>query len=146
DFRPGAAFSSATDGWLGGPVHIAAGPRPDHLRAWPVALRAPLTAAVSAPGQPTGSIDSAALAVGGDGAVARCTPGSGWQREFLLTASGSVARPLLRGVAWPEPNRAHAVGDLGSMWMWRGETGLWEKDPAAPIGFEGNLMGVAFQP
>ncbi len=30
------------------------------------------------------------------------------------------------------------------MWMWRAETGLWEKDPAAPIGFERNLMGIAF--
>ena len=67
-------------------------------------------------------------------------------REFLLSSSGAVSKPLLRGVAWPEPGRAHAVGDLGAMWLWRAETGLWERDPATPVGFEGNLMGVAFQP
>jgi hypothetical protein len=32
------------------------------------------------------------------------------------------------------------------MWQWRADTGLWERDPAAPIGFEGNLQSVAFQP
>ncbi len=40
-----------------------------------------------------------------------------------------MSKPLLRGVAWPEPGRAHAVGDLGAMWLWRAETGLWERDP-----------------
>src|SRR6201999_2039998 len=54
--------------------------------------------------------------------------------------------PTLRGVAWADETRAHAVGDLGAMWMWRSDTGLWEKDPAAPIGFEGNLVDVAFDP
>ena len=76
----------------------------------------------------------------------RYSPGAGWVREFLLSSSGAVSKPLLRGVAWPEPGRAHAVGDLGAMWMWRAETGLWERDPATPVGFEGNLMGVAFAP
>jgi len=55
-------------------------------------------------------------------------------------------RNTLRGVAWPEPSRAYAVGDLGAMWLWRSETGLWERDPAAPVGFESNLLGVAFDP
>ena len=32
------------------------------------------------------------------------------------------------------------------MWLWRSDTGLWEKDPAAPIGFEAHLMDVAFDP
>ena len=32
------------------------------------------------------------------------------------------------------------------MWLWRADTGLWEKDPAAPIGFEAHLMDVAFDP
>ena len=146
-YRPTAAFSGPDDGWLEGPVRIGAeAPPPQRLAAWPVAVRAPFTAAVSAPGAARGAVDSAALAVGQDGAVARHVTGKGWTREFLLTASGAVARPLLRGVAWPEPGRAHAVGDLGSMWMWRAETGLWERDPASPVGFEGNLMGVAFEP
>jgi len=46
-----------------------------------------------------------------------------------------VVRNTLRGVAWPEPKRAHAVGDSGAMWLWREETRLWERDPGAPIGF-----------
>ena len=32
------------------------------------------------------------------------------------------------------------------MWLWRGETGLWEHDPATPINFRDNLDGVAFDP
>ena len=32
------------------------------------------------------------------------------------------------------------------MWLWRGETGLWEPDPAAPYNFRGNLLGIAFDP
>ena len=32
------------------------------------------------------------------------------------------------------------------MWLWRGETGLWEKDPAMPVNFRGNLLGIAFDP
>ena len=32
------------------------------------------------------------------------------------------------------------------MWLWRGEIGLWEHDPATPLNFRGNLLGVAFDP
>ena len=32
------------------------------------------------------------------------------------------------------------------MWLWRGETGLWERDPATPINFSDNLLGIAFDP
>ena len=32
------------------------------------------------------------------------------------------------------------------MWLWRGETGLWERDPATPLNFRGNLLGIAFDP
>ena len=71
----------------------------------------------------------------------RYAPGAGWTREFLLSSSGAVSKPLLRGVAWPEPGRAHAVGDLGAMWMWRAETGLWERDPAAPDRLRGQPDG-----
>jgi len=62
------------------------------------------------------------------------------------TSTGAVSSPLLRGVAWPESGRAYAVGDDGAMWLWRRETGLWEKDQAAPIAFDGDLMGIAFDP
>ena len=32
------------------------------------------------------------------------------------------------------------------MWLWRAETGLWEKDPATPLNFRGNMLGIAFDP
>lgn len=140
------AFASADSGWLEGPTQIGALSAPDRLRRWPVALRAPLVDAVAAPAATSGALDAGALAAGVDGAVARFVPGQGWVREFLLSSSGAVARPRLRGVAWPEPGRAHAVGDGGAMWLWRADTALWERDPAAPVGFEGQLLDVAFDP
>jgi hypothetical protein len=152
DDAPGGAFYTPSDGWLEGPVQITANPVPQRLSSWPVAARAPLTAVAAQPGTTPGEADRSAigqqaLAVGADGAVARYEPGKGWQREFLLTSSGAVSSPTLRAVAWPEPNRAYAVGNLGAMWLWRAETGLWEKDPAAPPqGFEGDLDGIAFDP
>lgn len=147
DNAPGGAFFSPQDGWLEGPVQVTTAQQPARLAGWPVSARAPFTAAASAPGSMPGDPGAQALAVGAEGAVARYTPGHGWEREFLLTGSGAVSSPTLRGVAWPDPNRAFAVGDLGAMWVWRGETGLWEKDPAAPLnGFQGNLLGIAFSP
>jgi hypothetical protein len=144
---PGGAFYGLDDGWLEGPVQITQGRQPSRLVAWPVSARAPLTAVAPAPGTTPGDPSSQALAVGAEGSVARYNPGHGWEREFLLTGSGAVSSPTLRDVAWPDPNRAFAVGDLGAMWVWRGETGLWEKDPAAPLnGFQGNLLGIAFDP
>ena len=32
------------------------------------------------------------------------------------------------------------------MWLWRGETGLWEPDPATPLNFDDNMLGIAFDP
>jgi len=147
DNASGGAFYSPTDGWLEGPVQITAATQPQRLASWPVSARAPFTSVAPAPGTTPGDPGAQALAVGADGVVARYTPGQGWQREFLLTGSGAVSSPTLRAVAWPEPDRAYAVGDLGAMWLWRAETGLWEKDPAAPpAGFQGDLDGVAFDP
>jgi len=146
NFIGGASFSATDKGWIGGLVEVGAQERPRRLARWPVAARAPLTAVAGEPGSSRAALDAGALAVGVDGAVARYMPGKGWRREYLLSASGSVVRQTLRGVAWPEGDRAHAVGDTGAMWQWRKDSGLWERDPAAPIGFEGNLMGVAFDP
>jgi hypothetical protein len=143
---PSGAFYSPTDGWLEGPVQITGQAVPQRLASWPVSARSPFTAVVSAPGSAPGQLGSQALAVGAQGVVARYTPGQGWTREFLLTSTGAVSAPSLRAVAWPELDRAYAVGDLGAMWLWRSETGLWEKDPAAPVGFQGNLLGLAFDP
>jgi hypothetical protein len=144
---PGGAFYTPSDGWLEGPVQITGRPVPQRLTSWPVSARAPFTAVAPQPGTAPGDPSAQALAVGADGAVARYVQGQGWQREFLLSSSGAVSSPMLRAVAWPEPNRAFAVGDLGAMWVWRAETGLWEKDPAAPPeGFQGDLDGIAFDP
>jgi hypothetical protein len=146
NFRPSGAFASLDSGWLEGPVEIAGKTQPVRLTAWPLSARAPLADVAAAPGDSPGGIGSAALAVGADGVVVRYEPGRGWQREFLLSSSGSVNRATLRGVAWPEPARAHAVGDRGAMWMWNAADDIWVSDPGVPIGFEGNLMDVAFDP
>jgi hypothetical protein len=150
----GAAFSSAKEGWLGKeglPVHLTLEPVASRLEAWPVSFRQPLLALAPQPGAPVGSLSSEMLAVGAQGEVARYVPGQGWLPESLLGPSGRREAPVLRAVAWPTPSRAYAVGDcpLGAsqctqMWLWRGETGLWEPDPATPYNFRGNLLGIAF--
>jgi hypothetical protein len=145
----GAAFSSPREGWLGNfqlPVHITLEPSPSVLSPWPVSFRHALVAVAPQPDAPVGALDSEALAVGDLGEVARYQPGKGWLPESLLGSGGRREEPRLRAVAWPTPSRVYAVGDEGAMWLWRGETGLWEPDPAAPYNFRGNLLGVAFDP
>jgi hypothetical protein len=145
----GAAFASPTEGWLGNvrmPVHITQHPAPNRLTPYPAPFHDALLAIAPQPGAPVGSLSSQALAVGDRGEVARYTPAQGWLPESLLTPGGRHAEPRLRAVAWPTPTRAYAVGELGQMWRWRGETGLWEADPGAPRNFRGNLLGVAFDP
>ncbi len=145
----GAAFASAREGWLGKqllPVHLTTEPAPDRLTPWPVSFRYALLAIAPQPEAPVGALSSEALAVGDHGEVARYEPGQGWQPESLLGPGGQRQTPRLRAVAWPTPSRAYAVGDLGQMWLWRGETGLWESDPATPLNFRGNLLGIAFDP
>jgi hypothetical protein len=146
NFRASGAFLSADSGWLEGPVEISSKAPPSRLQPWPVSIRAPLTDVTSSPGTSPGTVGSGALAVGADGSVVRYEPGRGWRREFLLSSSGSVNKATLRGVAWPEPSRAQAVGDQGAMWQWNAADALWIPDPGVPIGFEGNLMDVAFDP
>jgi hypothetical protein len=159
----GAAFSSATEGWLGRmrlpPEHLTLTPEPNLLQNYPVPFSHPLLAIAPQPGAPAGALSSQALAVGEDGEVARYSPGAGWHPESLLSAGGTRATPPLRAVAWPTPSRAYAVGGAGprtnsatngqsqqQMWLWREETGLWEVDPATPINFTKNLLGIAFDP
>ena len=150
--RYGAAFSTPTEGWLGYsamPVHLALAPKlqPSRLQPWPVSFRHPLVAVAPEPGAPVGALSSGALAVGENGAVARYKPGEGWLPESLLGPGGRAETKVrLRAVAWPTPHRAYAVGEEGEMWLWRAETGLWERDPATPINFRANLYGIAFDP
>jgi hypothetical protein len=144
----GAAFASAREGWLGQvelPVHLTMSPLPSQLTNWPVPFRHALLALAPQPGVPVGVAGSQALAVGDRGEVARYQPGTGWLPESLGIGK-SHPTPRLRAVAWPRPARAYAVGDEGAMWLWRGETGLWEPDPGAPVNFQGNLLGIAFDP
>jgi len=146
NFRPSGAFAGPDDGWLEGPVQISSEAPLSRLRSYPAALRAPLGDVTPQPGAARGALGSRALAAGLDGGIARYFPDRGWTREFLTSSSGSVSKASLRGVAWPEADRAHAVGDLGAMWQWNADNDLWEPDPGAPVGFEGNLMDVAFEP
>ena len=144
----GAAFSSPTEGWLGYsvPVHLTATPESSRLDYWPVATRHPLLAIAPEPDVPVASLSSEALAVGQSGGVARYKPGVGWLPESLFGPGERIEQPNLRAIAWPTTNRAYAVGEEGEMWLWRGETGLWERDPATPINFRDNLYGIAFDP
>ncbi len=139
----GIAFSRPDEGWLND-VHVTRNLVASPLAVWSVPVRRPLTAIASGAGA-AGDLGTPALAVGLDGNVLRYTPGQGWDGEVRLSGSG-VARDDLRGVAWPLPSVAFAVGDEGTMWRWRQATGLWESDPAAPVDFVGHLTGVAFQP
>jgi hypothetical protein len=150
----GAAFSNSREGWLGNyrlPVHLTTKPESNLLEPWPVSFRHALVAVAPQPGVPVGALSSEALAVGDLGEVARFKPNVGWLPESLFGPKGRET-PRLRAVAWPTPNRAYAVGDAGvdenetEMWLWRGETGLWEPDPATPYNFRGNLLGIAFDP
>jgi hypothetical protein len=145
----GAAFANDHEGWLGQqllPVHLTQKPLASRLAQWPVPFRHALLALAPQPGAPVGALTSQVLAVGDDGEVGRFVPGAGWQPESLLDGTGHHQTPRLRSVSWPTSGRAFAVGDEGAMWLWRGETGLWESDPAAPLNFRGNLLGVAFDP
>lgn len=145
----GAAFSDPREGWLGQarlPVHLTLNPIPSRLAPWPVSFHHTLVAIAPQPGVPTGALASEAIAVGDQGEVARYEPGKGWLPESLFGPGEKVETPRLRAVAWPTPKRIYAVGDKGEMWLWRAETGLWEKDPATPIDFRGNLLGIAFDP
>jgi hypothetical protein len=145
----GAAFSTPREGWLGQlqlPVHLTLKPAESRLTPWPAPFRHALLALAPSPTSAVGSLSSEALAVGDEGEVARYAPGRGWVPESLLGPGGRHETPRLRAVAWPTPPRAYAVGDRGQMWLWRGETGLWEPDPAEPLNFRGNLLGIAFDP
>jgi hypothetical protein len=150
-----AAFASPTEGWISSVVSGGAASAkveritlsaPPKLKSWPLPFRRPLTAIAPAPGTTPGDPNAEALAVGDQGQIARYKPNEGWSPEFLYNAAGEVQTPRLRGVAWPEANRAYAVGDGGAMWVWRSETDLWEPDPAAPLGLHANLTAIAFSP
>jgi hypothetical protein len=143
----GANPSSADDGEGQSQVIVLApGGTGDQLQEESVPFRRPLLAVAQAPGSVPGEPGAQAIAVGVEGQIAHYIPGQGWRPEALYDSAGRVKTPTLRGVAWPEPGRAYAVGDEGEMWVWRAETGLWEPDPAKPYSFVANLTAIAFSP
>jgi hypothetical protein len=166
---PGAAaFSSPRQGWIADGVdestalnklvegadgagqsqviEVTTNPSGDQLHEESVPFRHPLLALAQAPGTALGDPGAEAIAVGAEGEIGRYEPSKGWRPEALYDAAGKAQTPTLRGVAWPEPSRIYAVGDNGTMWLWRAETGLWEPDPAKPFNFIGNLTAIAFAP
>ncbi|MCL2769502.1 MAG: hypothetical protein FWD42_05250, partial [Solirubrobacterales bacterium] len=154
----GSAFGAPQSGWIGqgSPeggqdsegnaqlVRAGESAQGDRLQEEPVPFGRPLLAVAQAPGTAPGDPNAEAIAVGVGGEIGRYIPNEGWRAESLYGASGEQA--TLRGVAWPERGRAYAVGDNGTMWLWRADTGLWEPDPATPYNFIGNLSAVAFSP
>jgi len=125
---------------------LTTSPQASELRADSLPFEHPLLAVATAPGVPAGSASSSALAVGLDGEVGRYTAQSGWQPESLLNGAGVAQTPTLRGVAWPEPDRAYAVGDNCAMWVYEAATKLWESDPAKPYNCTKNFTAIAFEP
>jgi hypothetical protein len=146
----GAAFSSPLEGWLAPQeglqlTRLSTSREPDLLQPWPVDFRRPLTAIAAQPGTVPGELGAQAITVGVLGEVAHYFPGQGWVPEALLSSIGQAEEAELRGVAWPEPGRAYAVGTHGAMWLWQQSTGLWEPDPARPPNlFLANFTGIAF--
>jgi hypothetical protein len=154
-----AAFDSPAQGWLDVASHtgdtadfqgqsqlleVTSQPQGDRLQETPVPFRRPLLALAQAPGSTPGDPGAQAIAVGVEGETGRYVAGEGWSAEALYNSRGEAEHPTLRGVAWPEPERAYAVGDHGAMWVWRAATGLWEPDPAKDPNFVGNLTAIAF--
>lgn len=127
-------------------IGLTTHPAGDQLQEESVPFRHALLAVAQAPGTAPGDPEAEALAVGLAGQIGRYLPGQGWQPESLYNSAGQAVTPTLRGVAWPEPHRAYAVGDDGAMWMWMKETGYWVPDPAKPFNFIGNLTAIAFEP
>ena len=50
--------------------------------------------------------------------------------------AGAASRRVAHAGACLRGRRSHP-GKVNQMWLWRGETGLWEKDPAEPLNFRG---------
>jgi hypothetical protein len=143
----GIETANAADGEGQSPaIELAPNGPANELGEESVPFRRPLYALAQAPGTAPGDPSAAAIAVGEKGQIAHYSPGEGWRPEALYDSNGGALTPTLRGVAWPEPGRAYAVGDEGTMWLWRAETGLWEPDPATPLNFIGNLTAIAFSP
>ncbi|HTB49897.1 MAG TPA: hypothetical protein VK701_02895 [Solirubrobacteraceae bacterium] len=128
-------------------IEVTTRPAGDELGEESVPFRRPLYAVTQAPGSLPGDANAQAIAVGAEGEVTHYVPGQGWQSESLYAATSQTppsSPPTLRGVAWPTPERAYAVGDNGAMWMWQAATGLWGPDPGKPFNFVGQLTAIAF--
>ena len=141
------------EGWLGSdelPVHLTLNPAPDRLSSIPGAVPPRAAAIAPQPGAPVGRARQQALAVG-DKARSRATcPARAGSRKACFGAGGRVADAApARGRladARRAPTRSATRRSATQMWLWRGETGLWEPDPATPLNFRGNLLGHRVRP
>jgi hypothetical protein len=142
-----AAFTSDSDGWLGGspPARVTTAPEAPALSPEPLPARRPLTAAAPAPAA-TPAADGSAIAVGLGGTILR-RGAERWTLEFAVDPeTGRRATPDLRAAAWSEPGYAYAVGDDGAMWTWIGRLQRWVPDDGRPDGLLADLHGIAFAP
>ncbi len=138
----------ARAGWAqtGLPVHLTPEPAPSRLKPWPVAV--PPRAAGVAP-QP-GCRSARSRAKRSPSATrARSRASSPARAGCRKACSGRASgwkRPGCARSRGPRPTAPTRSATKGQMWLWRGETGLWEQDPATPMNFRGNLLGIAFDP
>ena len=117
-------------------------------RRWPVSARAPLAAIADRARRARRATSARARSRSGPTAPSlRYQPGQGWTREFLLTSIGqrSYEAPCAASPG-PRPRAHMRWATSARCGCGARETGLWERDPGAPIGFEANLMDVAFEP
>ena len=145
---PAAPSSTPDAGWLEGPgADRRPTPPPAQLRAWPVALRAPLTAVATAPGRGARRARLGALAVGDDGR-GRCATSRGAAGSASSCSPRAAPSASRCCAASPGPSPAARTPSATSARCGCGapRPACGSSDPAAPIGFEGNLMGVAFDP
>jgi len=119
------AFSSREEGWAASPGNVFSGsgtasstsitlghwttrPQTPAIRRWPHADTRMLEAVAAAPGGP------GATAVGRDGAIVSLTADAGWEVQDSPTEAS------LHAIAWPEADRAFAVGEDGAIAVWDG--------------------------
>ena len=131
----GAAFSNPREGWLGQaalPVHLTLNPVASRLTPWPVSVppragrdraaarRAGRFARTARRSPSATAARSRAINRARGGCRKACSAPAGGGRRRGCAGSPGPPRPRLRG--------RRPRSDVA----WRGETGLWEPDPATP--------------
>jgi hypothetical protein len=140
----GDAFSSASEGWLGGENAIGrftAGGARSSLTSWPVPDRFTLTSIALPPGNQALAGESGALAVGLHGSALGYNASVGWLPQVLPPGARGLN---LSAVAFAGPSSAFAVGQFGTIVHWNGSA--WSEDPQSRALTVLPLNAVAFTP